>query len=150
MLGSFLRYPSTYYKAVNATTRTCLKYGSRRNSLLSHERSPRLYYYTDKSSCQSVYNVGLLLWVWRYAPVSGVCSICTRFECHCQRANCRRLHELAASLTPTTSTYIYNNTSLFSPEYAISAFHATPPAVLIKTLMRYKVIFIRISARLLQ
>lgn len=55
----------------------------------------------------------------------------------------------AASPTPPTSIYIYN-TSLFSPEYAISAFHATPPAVLIKTLMRYKVIFIRISARLLQ
>ena len=147
MLESIPRYPSTYYKAVNATTRTCLKYGSRRNSLLSHERSPRLYYYTDKSSCQSVYNVGLCC--GRNALVPGVCSICTRFECHCQRANCRRLHELAASPTPFASTYIYN-TSLFSPEYAISAFHATPPAVLIKTLMRYKVIFIRISARLLQ
>lgn len=55
--------PEHYYKAVNATTRTCLKYGSRRNSLLSHERSPRLYYYTDKSSCQNVYNVGPVLWV---------------------------------------------------------------------------------------
>lgn len=145
-------HKGSYYKAVNATTRTCLKYGSRCNSLLSHERFPRLYYYTDKSSCQNVYNVSNVAG-W-YALVSAVCSICTRFECHCHGANCRRLHEPAlcpqrgVTLT-SASTYIYN-TCLFSSEYAISAFHATPAAVLIKTLMRYKVIFIRTSPRLLQ
>lgn len=46
------------------------------------------------------------------------CSICTRFECHCQGANCQRLH--APSATHHAFAFI-NISTYFNELYAFNS-----------------------------